>query len=85
MAKHIENIVVGIPLISPSEIFAIDLKDWEENEIQKTEFTNEKFLPMIQLFTENNGALYATNVIFDLCWLDELKQLIDTAILKLKK
>ena len=44
---HIENIVVGKPLVSPEDMFARDRKDWEENEKEKTYYTNEHFLPAI--------------------------------------
>lgn len=47
MAKHVENIVVGTPIVDPSFIFAIDEKDWEENERDKTIWTEERNLPAI--------------------------------------
>lgn len=47
MAKHIENIVIGESWINESEIFASSPEDWEENEIDKTTWTNERFLPKI--------------------------------------
>lgn len=45
--QHIENIVIGQPLVSPSEIFAEDTDDWEGNESVKTYYTNERYLPRI--------------------------------------
>ena len=44
---HIENIVIGRPIAEPKEFFAIDNKDWEEIEKDKTLFTEERFLPKI--------------------------------------
>ena len=43
----IQNVVVGTPLVHPSQLFASDLKDWEVNEKVNTLFTNERFLPRI--------------------------------------
>ena len=44
---YIENIVVGIPTYPPSSIFAEDKDDWLNNELHKTKFTKERFLPRI--------------------------------------
>ena len=44
---YIENIVIGEPLVNPSELLAINNTDWESNELEKTHFTNERFLPRI--------------------------------------
>lgn len=45
--KHIENIVIGTPLVSPSELFGRDIIDWETNECKQTYYTEERFLPRI--------------------------------------
>lgn len=45
--QHIENIVIGKPLVNPSEIFSADTDDWEGNESVKTYYTNERYLPRI--------------------------------------
>lgn len=45
--KHIENIVIGRPLVSEISIFAFSTNDWLENEQDKTYWTNERFLPRI--------------------------------------
>lgn len=45
--QHIENIVIGQPLINPSEIFSADADDWNDNESTKTYYTNERYLPRI--------------------------------------
>lgn len=44
---HIENIIIGKPLCSPQDLLALSEKDWEENEKEKTLFTDERFLPKI--------------------------------------
>ena len=44
---HIENIVIGKPLVEPAKLLAIDNTDWEENEKSQTLFTEERFLPKI--------------------------------------
>lgn len=41
------NIVIGTPLVEPSELLASDLRDWEENEKPHTLFTNQNYLPGI--------------------------------------
>ena len=45
--QHIENIVIGQPLVNPSEIFSEDTDDWNINESDKTYYTNERYLPRI--------------------------------------
>lgn len=45
--RHIENIVIGNPLIDPSELFALNENDWLGVEKEKTYYTNERFLPKI--------------------------------------
>jgi hypothetical protein len=47
ISKHIENIVIGKPLVPPESMFAVDLADWESVEKDKTYFTDESFLPRI--------------------------------------
>jgi hypothetical protein len=45
--RYIENIVIGIPLIKPEKILANSVKDWVNNESEKTVHTLERFLPEI--------------------------------------
>ena len=45
--KHIENIVIGAPAIAPPDIFASDIDDWNDNESDKTYYTDERYLPKI--------------------------------------
>lgn len=46
--SHIENIIIGTPLIiSPINIFATTIEDWSNNEKTKTYYTNERYLPKI--------------------------------------
>lgn len=45
----IENIVVGVPKITPQSIFAFSFKDWIEVERPKTMFTSERFLPKLMV------------------------------------
>lgn len=44
---HVENIVVGKPLISEEALFALDNEDWENTEKEKTIWTNTRFLPAL--------------------------------------
>ena len=44
---YIENIVIGNPILPPCVMFASDVHDWINNEIEKTYYTNERFLPKI--------------------------------------
>ena len=44
---YIENIVIGKPIASPVDMFALDELDWENVEKEKTYFTEERFLPKI--------------------------------------
>lgn len=44
---YIENIVIGKPLVNPLDLLAKDADDWKINELEKTYFTNERFLPRI--------------------------------------
>ena len=45
--KYIENIVIGNIDTCESDLFAYDEKDWCQNEVDKTYYTNERFLPKI--------------------------------------
>lgn len=44
---YIENIVIGKPICNPELIFGHDKKDWENNEAEKTYYTEERYLPRI--------------------------------------
>lgn len=44
---YIENIVIGNPIASPTDMFALDEEDWKKVEKEKTFFTEERFLPKI--------------------------------------
>ena len=44
-----QNVVIGAPVCEPWQIFAYDIKDWEENEKKNTLFTEERFLPKIMV------------------------------------
>lgn len=41
------NVVIGKPIVNPTEFFALNQQDWEENEKEITLFTNERFLPRL--------------------------------------
>lgn len=41
------NVVVGNPIVSAIRLIALDDKDWEEIEKDKTLFTDTRFLPAI--------------------------------------
>lgn len=45
--KYIENVVIGNIDTLESDLFAYDEKDWCQNEVDKTYYTNERFLPKI--------------------------------------
>ena len=45
--RYIENIVIGNPLIPDYDLLAKDSIDWALNEIKKTFYTEERFLPRI--------------------------------------
>lgn len=45
--EHIENIVIGKPLVEAANFFAYDTNDWETIEKERTFFTEERFLPKI--------------------------------------
>ena len=45
--KYIENIVIGNIDTCESDLFAYDEKDWCQNEVDKTYYTDERFLPKI--------------------------------------
>ena len=44
---YIENIVIGNPIASPTDMFALNKEDWDKVEKEKTFFTEERFLPKI--------------------------------------
>lgn len=44
---HIENIVIGNPIVDPASMFGKDEDDWNSVEKEKTYFTEERFLPRI--------------------------------------
>ena len=44
---HIENIVIGNPIVDPASMFGKDQDDWNSAEKEKTYFTEERFLPRI--------------------------------------
>lgn len=44
---HIENIVIGKPIVEPQELLARDIDDWEKIEKPKTYFTEERKLANI--------------------------------------
>ena len=41
------NVVIGKPIVNIETLLATDKKDWEENEKEKTFFTETRFLPAI--------------------------------------
>lgn len=45
--KHIENIVIGKPIVSPFEMFAYNIDDWNSVESEMTYYTEERYLPRI--------------------------------------
>ena len=45
--KHIENIVIGNPLVEPKLIFARDDDDWEKTEKEQTMWTEERTIAAI--------------------------------------
>lgn len=45
--NYIENIVIGKPISSPESMFSADKNDWQNNESEKTYYTEERFLPRI--------------------------------------
>lgn len=47
----IENIVIGNPIYDASEIFASDLKDWDQIEKPQTLFTEVRYLPKLLLMS----------------------------------
>ena len=47
MSKHIENVIIGKPLIDPISLLAFNNKDWNDNECEKTVYDEERFLPKI--------------------------------------
>ncbi len=47
MATHVENVIIGTPIVDPCEIFAKDSEDWEQFEKEKTIWTEERNLAVI--------------------------------------
>lgn len=47
MSKHIENIVIGKPLVEEWMIFATDIEDWKNNEEDKTFWTDDRSIASI--------------------------------------
>ena len=47
MARHIENIVIGKPLVESTSLLAIDSDDWDNVESEKTVYDEERFLPKL--------------------------------------
>ncbi|MDD4779183.1 MAG: hypothetical protein PHT02_01075 [Tissierellia bacterium] len=45
--KHIENIVIGEPLVTPETLLAFNTYDWNNNEKELTEFDTERFIPKL--------------------------------------
>ena len=45
--KYVENIVIGNPISPPCVMLASNIDDWINNEVEKTYYTNERFLPKI--------------------------------------
>ena len=45
--KYIENIVIGIPIADPKDMFSSSENDWNTVEKEKTYYTDERFLPRI--------------------------------------
>ena len=43
----IHNVVIGTPLVIPSNLLAFNEGDWEENERRSTLFTQTRYLPAI--------------------------------------
>jgi hypothetical protein len=44
---HIENVVIGTPIVEISGMFSINKDDWCYNEAFKTHYTQERFLPKL--------------------------------------
>ena len=45
--RYVENIVIGCPIVAIDEIFSKNGHDWINNEMFKTYYTEERFLPKI--------------------------------------
>ena len=41
------NVVIGKPIVDASSLLALNATDWEENEKQRTLFTETRFLPAV--------------------------------------
>lgn len=55
-----ENVVVGKPIVEPKSLLAYDDNDWENNEKEKTLFTDTKFLPKIM---KEAGMVSSTSIV----------------------
>lgn len=76
--QHIENVVIGRPLVSPSEMFSANKADWENTEAEKTYYTNERYLPriLVDLGVYPSISEIKRNKPELVCTLDELDFLI---------
>ena len=52
------NVVIGTPLVSPEELLAFNLDDWNNNEKQHTLFTETRYLPAV---LKEAGIVSSTN------------------------
>lgn len=44
---HVENVIVGFPIVREEFLLAYDHEDWAVNESRKTWWTKERYLPAI--------------------------------------
>lgn len=42
-----QNVVIGKPIVDAAALLSFDREDWERNEINKTLFTDTRFLPAV--------------------------------------
>ena len=57
---HIENIIIGKPLVDPSVLLSFNDNDWINNEFHKTTWDNERFLPKLLVkhgFASSNSEI----------------------------
>ena len=54
------NVVIGNTIVEPKTLLALDDIDWENNEKEKTLFTNTRFLPAIM---KETGIVKSTSEI----------------------
>lgn len=60
MNKHIENIVIGKPIIDELFLLSYDIDDWNNNECTKTVWNTERYLPKLLVkygFTKSTSEL----------------------------